>query len=482
MTRIVGGGCRLELRAPRLFGLWVLVTGVVFSFAFAASSARAITNPLFTVACPSVSQCTALDAPGHEVTFNPMSGSPNAAGVKLVLPGANTSPVACVNPTQCTAVSGFSEVTFDPASGQAQRPVALAPPNPDPSCPAYDPSLSEPPQCYYMLSVACPQASECVAVDETGKEVTFDPVTGTTSPAGWNTIDNGGPLEAVACPSATQCTAVDDAGHEVTFDPTLARDSSAGVKKVWSMSARGYPRAVACASVSQCTALDGDGREVTFDPTSGIVNAAGVKHIVSAALDLSCSSATQCTIVDASGHEITLDPTSGAVNAAGLSLVDPPTPGECCGHYLWAVACVSSSQCTAVDDAGDEVTFDPSTGTPNAAGVRWIDSPNSLVLSRAKLKVVRGRAQVPLSCQSSTECRGTLRIVTGSGRRLVCTPAAGASFSIASAQQKTVKIRLLSSCMARLKTTRGHRVAAAIFARLGSGQHGLTAPVQLVLG
>lgn len=474
MTRVVGvGGCRLGPRARRLFGFGALVLWVTLSFAFAASTAQAANNTLDSVACPLASQCTAVDDSGHEITFNPISGSLNASGTKVVMPGAALDTVACPSQAQCAAVSGEMVVTFDPASGQAQHRANLAPQNPDPNCPRFDPYNPEN-YCYVMHSVACPQASECVGVDETGKEVTFDP----NSPASarWSTIQDGSFLQAVACSAPTQCTAVSGGlgtrDTEVTFDPTSGNANSAGVRQT---GASGIPYGLACVSASQCTAADGGGNEVTFDPTAGTANHAGVKHIASYAMSVACASATQCTAVDLASHEVTFDPISGAVNAAGLRPVDP-------GGHLWGVACVSPSQCTAVDDGGKEVTFDPSTGMPNAAGVRLIDSLNSLVLRRAHLKVLRGRVQVPLSCQSNTACRGTLRIVAGSGRRLACTRGPKARFSVASGEQKTVKVRLRRSCTARLRAARGHRVAAAISARLSSGQHGLAAPIQLVLG
>lgn len=66
-------------------------------------------------------------------------------------------------------------------------------------------------------AVACPTANECIAVDDLGQEVTFNPASpGTPTPA---TVDPAAGLAAVACPSSSQCTAVDPGGREVTFDP-----------------------------------------------------------------------------------------------------------------------------------------------------------------------------------------------------------------------------------------------------------------------
>ncbi len=78
-------------------------------------------NSLRSLACPSVSQCTAVDSKGQAVTFNP------------TIPGAPT-------------------------------PTAVDTPN-------------------FLLSIACPSLSQCTAVDDRGQQVTFNPTSlGTPSP------------------------------------------------------------------------------------------------------------------------------------------------------------------------------------------------------------------------------------------------------------------------------------------------------------
>ena len=123
---------------------------------------------------------------------------------------------------------------------------------------------------------------------------------------------------------------------------------------------------MSCPSTQQCTVVDGSGNEVTFDPQTGSVNAAGLVALegnngwpagLGVMTSVSCPSATQCTAVDDSGKEVTFNPTTGTVNAAGVSLVD---------HVdgLESVSCLATeSQCTAVDLTGHQVTFTPGTGT-----------------------------------------------------------------------------------------------------------------------
>jgi hypothetical protein len=141
--------------------------------------------------------------------------------------------------------------------------------------------------------------SQCTAVDEVGKEITFDPSSpGTPTPI---TVDNQDQLSAIACPSASQCTAVDENGLEVTFNP-------------------GSPGAVTPVVLA------------TGDAFSGVA----------------CPSTRQCSAVDDNGHAVTFDPTS--VGAPALVPLDP-------GNALTGVACPSASQCTAVGTDGRAVIF-----------------------------------------------------------------------------------------------------------------------------
>ena len=68
---------------------------------------------------------------------------------------------------------------------------------------------------------------------------------------------------------------------------------------------------------------------------------------------VSCPSASQCTAVDSAGNEVTFDPTSGAAGVAGVVALDA-------GHRLSSISCGSPALCTAVDQDGREVTFQPS--------------------------------------------------------------------------------------------------------------------------
>ncbi len=88
----------------------------------------------------------------------------------------------------------------------------------------------------------------------------------------------------------------------------------------------------------------------------------------------------QCTAVDSVGEEVTFDPTSATPNST------PHTIDS--GRSLFGVACPSMTQCTAVDTNGGEVTFDPTSPTPNSTP-HTIDS---------------GRSLFGVACPSATQC------------------------------------------------------------------------------
>ena len=68
-----------------------------------------------SVACPSTTQCTAVDNQGQQVTFDPSSpGDPTPTSID---PGNSPESLACPSTTQCTAVDNEGQlVRFDPTA------------------------------------------------------------------------------------------------------------------------------------------------------------------------------------------------------------------------------------------------------------------------------------------------------------------------------------------------------------------------------
>ncbi len=200
-----------------------------------------------------------------------------------------------------------------------------------------------------LNAVACPAASQCTAVDDSGQQVTFNPTTpGIPAPT---KIDSAHILRGVACPSTSQCTAVDDFGQQVTFNPTTP-----GIPAPTKIDSARTLVGVACPSANQCTAVDGFGQQVTFNPTTPGTPTPTTIDTSPNLRAVACPSLGQCTAVDGFGQQVTFNPTTPGT----------PTPTTIdAGHALNAVACPSASRCTAVDDSGQQMTFNPAApGTP----------------------------------------------------------------------------------------------------------------------
>ena len=287
------------------------------------------------VACPSGSQCTAVDSYGRRVTFDPTApGTPTPATIDG---GHALRAVTCPSASQCTAIDySGQQVTFDPSAPDYPTPTTI------------DSGTTT------LLGVACSSVSQCTAVDSAGGQVTFNPsAAATPTPV---TIDSGRVLGGVACPSGSQCTAVDYSGGMVTFDP-----NAASAPAPITIDSGNALSAVACPSATQCTAVDYYGLQVTFDPTKSTALAPITIDSGHPLYAVACPSVSQCTAVDDLERMVTFNPTgSGA-----------PTPITIdSGSALSGVACASVSQCTAVDSAGGEVTFNPTAAaTPTATTV-----------------------------------------------------------------------------------------------------------------
>lgn len=94
-------------------------------------------------------------------------------------------------------------------------------------------------------------------------------------------------LNALDCPSPDQCTAVDELGREVTFDPASGQASARA--RVAS-----YTGAVACPSTTQCSARTSGGGVVTFNPTAPATAAATTLVSDANLTGLSCPVTSEC--------------------------------------------------------------------------------------------------------------------------------------------------------------------------------------------
>jgi hypothetical protein len=280
-----------------------------------------------SLACPSESQCTAVDQNGSEVTFNP--GSPGSV-TPVPIDGSNfLATVACPSVSQCTTVDADGrEVTFDPN-------------NPTDRTEADIDSLGRP---YGPRALACPSISQCTMTDSGGNEETFDPAHANTAKPVY--IDPGfdDTLTSVACPVESQCTAiytfVYGGGGAVTFNPTDCTSTKCETNNYLDDD-ENNPHDIACPSESQCTIVDGDGDEVTFDPNgTGTPPSFSTIDNTNALNSISCPTASLCVAVDGIGNAVEGAPTNP------LSFSVAPIPGSNENSFN-EVVCSSASHCVA---------------------------------------------------------------------------------------------------------------------------------------
>jgi hypothetical protein len=245
-----------------------------------------VDDPSGVLACPSVSECEALDFPGsagREITFNPRTSRVTSRTSELL---AYDTTGACPSVVQCTLVDGNgTELTFDPLHPHRLKQFLIN-----------DGDV--------FFGFACPSTTECVGADYDG-EVTFDP----QRPHASKTvrIAHGQSFGALACPQVTQCTAVDTTQHAETFDPILrGRPQVARVERY--VNRDDYFPALACPSAIECVGVDGATAQVAVgDPRR--TRAWSVRPITTATSygyielqKIACPSVRECVAVDANGQ------------------------------------------------------------------------------------------------------------------------------------------------------------------------------------
>ncbi len=295
------------------------------------------------LACPSMTQCTAVGLNGTEMTFDP--GSPGSPETVTVDSDTALNAVACPAADQCTAVDdNGGEVTFNPASPGPPGGVSV--------------------DSFYdkLNAISCPSTGQCTAVDAAGNEVTFDPAS-PRSPTPVS-IDATSVLTGISCPSTTQCTAVDTGGAEVTFDPhSTGAPTAVTIDTGNGSNGSNSLAAIACPSASQCTAVDGGGGEVTFDPQApGSVARTAVGSDLTS---VSCPTTGFCVAAALLVSDLVYegDPTTGAWTEDS-----DPLDFDHDDTSVASVACASASLCVLVDIFGEGSVGTPASSSSGGGG------------------------------------------------------------------------------------------------------------------
>jgi len=309
------------------------------------SKAVAIDGRAFitAVACSSARQCTAIDAVGNAVTFDPATMH---AGPRRSLHIGGTYPgeyrFACSAAGQCVLINtNGHETTLLAAPVRVIASARVATPHQcgEPTCGG---TIVHP----AVTAVACPGPHLCVTTATWGSSAVFDPVDPGGTALWWTyaipdqySVD----LIALSCPRAHQCTALLTWDQAVTFDP--ATPTHATLISLGQASYSGsYLDTLAC-STSQCTALGSqNGVAVTFDPHSQAPPATTRTIPTTAQItSVACPAAGLCVAVDGLGRALVADPRTDSTWTA------TPIPGI---RTVTDMACPTATRCVAVDRRG----------------------------------------------------------------------------------------------------------------------------------
>ncbi len=288
------------------------------------------------VACPMSTQCTAVGLngaqSGDEVTFNPQA--PGSRSQVTVDSGNDLFDIVCPSATQCTALDAADqEVTFNPQAPGNPTPVTIT------NAPTGSGSG--------LRMISCPTITQCTATDSQYQETTFNPqAPGTPTPVLLENSNGANGLNAIDCPSTSQCTAVDDEGRVLTFNP--ASPSGVTITHVVASGSGGLG-SVACPSTSQCTgggvANNGPGFEITFNPTAvGQPAPVSITGMVNGPA-IACPSSTECTAED-QNNQATFNPQAPGHPTATTY---DRSNGASGGHWI---ACPTISECVTIDVDG----------------------------------------------------------------------------------------------------------------------------------
>ena len=345
-----------------------LITFDPRSLAAVATIAVPSSVSLTQLVCPTMSECigagSSLSVVGGQlagngtatVTFDPTSST---AGPAVVRGEVGNVALSCASASVCTAMDASgAEVSFDPNGSGVLEQAAVDP-------------LGDYPKGFNGARIACPSADECVlATWNDSDAITFAPLSpGTPVPV---PIDDGGPIAAVACPAPGECVGV--ANTQFAYVPettSLAAlfDSRSQTHLDATGLLSGTAKGIACPTRTQCTVVatqtpvcggcstTPNTAETTFNPYKPprryAFGSSGIKIDKTTVGGLACPSARECTVVDKRGREVTFDPIRPRARSVQLES----------NTALTSIGCPSAKQCTAVGKSGVEVTFVPETGS-----------------------------------------------------------------------------------------------------------------------
>jgi hypothetical protein len=238
------------------------------------------------------------------------------------------------------ALAVLAATSTMPAVGAVQTspPAVVAPPAVSTIAAAPDPVWSTPvtavPDRGQPSDVSCPTTTWCMAVDLSGRVLTFNGTTWSTPKVVFPRVDGQNPgVRAVSCPTTSFCMAVSDYGYGIYRSGTWTVTRSAIAPF----------RAVDCYSAARCGLVRGDGSSGRGLTTwNGSTLSAPVTAPWASRVDaIACPSATVC-------HAIGIEPKGGAIalRTSGSGWVASYL-GSAWPHTTLDLSCTSASFCLA---------------------------------------------------------------------------------------------------------------------------------------
>ena len=266
--------------------------------------------------------------------------------------------------------------------------------------------------------MACPTATQCIAVDNNGRQVTFNPASpGTPTPT---SIDPNSTLNAIACASADQCTAADQTGHETSAKATSTTSLACS------------PRSISTGTATTCTATVTDTQSggatpsgtvsFTSSPTSGhfanpgscTLHATATTGVASCLTTFTPSTAASYTLIGNYTGDTTHLASSG--RSTPIKATPAPPQGRASVKHISAsgatisvrVSCTGSTACTIKLSASVRETI---------RGRKVI----ALAASTKKTKTIK--KTITIASKTATIPAGATKTITltlnGAGKRLL---------------------------------------------------------------
>jgi hypothetical protein len=369
--------------------------------------ARASTNYLSGVSCPSASDCTAAGQGNGDGTPIPLAerwrdGRWNIEAAPSPIGAAENqlNGITCPATDACMAVGAAGPTRGDTSTEALRwngRDWRIEPiPNPAGSSSSF------------LFGVACPATDACTAVGTSDAKLLVERWGGSRWRIQAAPLPSGAQfseLNGVSCAAVAACIAVGDYVNSSGADVTLAeRWNGSTWRIVPTPTPAGQPQngltGVACPGSAACiavgTSFGPSGPAGTFaerwNGTSWTVQHTSTQRTQGAFLGaVWCQSATACIAAGSTSAGTLAERLSGTT----WTVLPTPNPPGTQGDFFNNVSCTSLSACTA---AGGTSSFPPQTLAERWNGLRWRIQPTPLIPGIHTLSSFGVACPAPSSC------------------------------------------------------------------------------------